>query len=292
MDERQKQETVSAVCSAELRPSHETTTQQCAELCDLWNQLESRIQERTTSLEKMYALSQSFEDTLKVTTAKLDEISSDVSVLKSTIPTEIEAIKSEIAEVTVIGNKLEKMTGEDLVQLSAVIEQMTTLATAGEFTDQVITYLIRVLLLLLLLMFIQTQTVTGEKDSLEKDKTSLQAFIADRLTHLQTALDLSTQIKSEQEDVVAWIKTAAKSLDSEFVIRAVSGACTEELGKVNAFHESLEEMQTRVGRLEQLNIELSKQAVETDKVKLDKSIVSLKAKVGAVVNKEENVTVC
>ena len=140
-------------------------------------------------------------------------------------------------------------------------------------------------------MFIQTQTVTGEKESIVKDKNSLQAFITDRLTHLQIALDLSTQIKSEQDDVTAWIKTAAKSLDSEFVVRSVSGACTQELGKVNAFHESLEEMQTRVGRLEQLNIELSKLAVETDKVKLDKSIVSLKAKVGAVVNKEENVTV-
>ena len=140
-------------------------------------------------------------------------------------------------------------------------------------------------------MFIQTQTVTGEKESLEKDSSVLQAFIADRLTHLQNALDISTQIKAEQNDVTGWIKTAAKSLESEFVIRGVSGACTQELSKVNAFHESLEEMQTRVGRLEQLNIELSKLAAETDKVKLDKSIVSLRAKVGAVVHKEENVTV-
>ena len=141
MDERQKQETVSAVCSAELRPSHETTTQQYVELCELWDQLESRIQERTTSLEKMHALSQSFEDTLKVTSAKLDEISSEVSVFKPTIPTEIEAIKSEITEVTVIGDRLDKMTSEELVQLSTVIEHMTTLAVNGEFTDQVMIHI-------------------------------------------------------------------------------------------------------------------------------------------------------
>ena len=89
----------------------------------------------------MHALSQSFEDSLKVTSAKLDEISSEVSVFKPTIPTEIDAIKSEITEITVIGDRLDKMTSEDLVQLSAVIEQMTSLAANGEFTDQVITYI-------------------------------------------------------------------------------------------------------------------------------------------------------
>ena len=111
------------------------------------------------------------------------------------------------------------------------------------------------------------------------------------MSQLEKALELATQIKTEEEAVISWLKTAGKTLDTDFTIRGVSGACEQELTKINSFHEQLEEMQTRLRNLEQLHIELSKDAAETDRVRLDKSIVSLKAKVESVVNKEENLTV-
>ena len=138
---------------------------------------------------------------------------------------------------------------------------------------------------------VQTQGVTAEKDELEKNKNSLHAIIENRLSQLEKALELATQIKTEEEAVSSWVKTAEKSLDSDFTIRGVSGACEQELAKINSFHEQLEETQTRVRQLEQLHIELSKEATDTDRARLDKAIVSLKAKVESVVNKEENVTV-
>ena len=137
----------------------------------------------------------------------------------------------------------------------------------------------------------QTQGVTGERDKLEKNKNSLHAMVENRLSQLEKALELATQIKTEEEAVGAWVKRADKNLDTEFTIRGVSEACGEELVKINSFHEQLEEMQTRMRTLEQLHIELSKEAAETDRARMDKSIVSLKAKVESVVNKEENVTV-
>ncbi|KAI6659332.1 actin binding domain-containing protein [Oopsacas minuta] len=271
VEEKQKQEAVSSQCSAELRPSHETTTQQCVELFELWNQLEGRIQQRETRLEKMQVLAQLFEEQVKVTTAKLVEISAGISAFKPNIPIEIQAIKTEITQVTAIKDKLDSMTSEEMVHLSDTIVQITTLAATGEFTDQI-------------------QTVAVERDNLETDKTSLHAIITDRLAQLQTTSGLAAQIKTEEDAISTWVKTADKSLDTDFTVRGVSEACAQELSKINIFHESLEEMQTRVGNLEQLNIELSKFAIESDKAKLDKSIVSVKGKVESVVNKEENVT--
>ena len=128
---------MSGQCSAELRPSHETTALQYAELCQLWSQLEERLAQRETSLQQMLALSHAFEDQLRGTTAKLVEISSDVSALKSNTPIDTESIQVELQRILAIKEKLDGMTNGEMLQLTGTLEQLTALASGSEFTDQV-----------------------------------------------------------------------------------------------------------------------------------------------------------
>ena len=128
---------MSVQCSAELRPSHETTTEQYAQLCELWSQLEGRIAQRESSLGQMLSLSQTFEEQLKSSSAKLVEISSEVSALKPNAPIETEGIQAELKQILAIKGRLDGMTNGEMLQLSDTLEQITALASSAEFTDQV-----------------------------------------------------------------------------------------------------------------------------------------------------------
>ena len=102
---------------------------------------------------------------------------------------------------------------------------------------------------------------------------------------------LAQEIKSEEEAISEWVSSVGKRLETEYAIRGVSGACTAELDRINSFHETVEETQSRVRGLEQLGRELAKDASEKDKAKVEKFIGSVKSKVEAIVNKEENIMV-
>ena len=85
----------------------------------------------------MLSLSQTFEEQVKSTSTKLVEISTDVSTLKPNIPTEPESIHSELKLILSTKDKLDRMTSGEMLQLTSTLEQVTTLASSTEFTDQV-----------------------------------------------------------------------------------------------------------------------------------------------------------